>query len=170
MFVPSPRPLLLALALLSLAAPAMPDTGTAAAGAPVPASYQFVPGDVIEVTVSSHEGLDRTLAIQPDGRIEYPGLGEIVAAGLTPAQLASRIQQGLNADLIDPKVTVSLKEKNAASQPRVSVLGAVRSPGVFELKVNGSLAELLAAAGGPTPVADLRRVTITHPGTDKQRI
>jgi polysaccharide export outer membrane protein len=127
-----------------------------------PASYLFEPGDVIDVTVSSHQGYDRTITIQPDGRVYLPVAGEIVAAGLTAPQLAARIQKGLTVELVDPEVAVSLKELNHGLMRRVSVLGAVKSPGVFELKQRSSLAEMLAAAGGPTPVADLRHVTITH--------
>jgi protein involved in polysaccharide export with SLBB domain len=127
----------------------------------------LAPGDVIDVTVSSHEGYNHTLVIQPDGRIEYPSVGEIMAAGLTPAQLAARIQQGLNAELVDPQVSVSLKELNKSLR-RVSILGAVKSPGVYELKDQSTLAEVLAASGGPTPVADLRRITISRAGSDQK--
>src|SRR3989442_3985401 len=132
------------------------------------ASYLFVPGNIIDITGSRHAGYDRTIPIQPDGRIQFPEVGEIVAAGLTSAQLAARIQQGLNTRLVDPQVTVSLKELNKQSVRRVSVLGAVKNPGVFELKEKSTLAELLAAAGGPTPIADLRRITVTRADGSKK--
>jgi polysaccharide export outer membrane protein len=127
-----------------------------------PDGYTLVPGDVIEVTVSSHTGYDRTLTIQPDGRIHFAVAGEIVAAGLTVPQLAARLQEGLSAELIDPRVTVALKEINRGLLRRVSVLGAVKNPGSYELKQQSTLAELLATAGGPTPVADLRRISVTR--------
>jgi polysaccharide export outer membrane protein len=124
-------------------------------------TYVFQPGDVIDVVVSSHSGYDRVITIQPDGRIHFPIAGEIVAAGLTAEQLATRLREGLTQELVDPSVTVSLKELNHVPVGRVSVLGAVRSPGTFELREKSTLAELLAAAGGPLPAADLARVTIT---------
>jgi polysaccharide export outer membrane protein len=127
-----------------------------------PDGYTLVPGDVIEVTVSSHTGYDRTLTIQPDGRIHFAVAGEIAAAGLTVPQLAARLQEGLSAELIDPRVTVALKEINRGLLRRVSVLGAVKNPGSYELKQQSTLAELLATAGGPTPVADLRRISVTR--------
>src|SRR5260370_19606639 len=101
------RHLRLLFALLALGTPLRAGADTPAGSAPPPAAYQLVPGDMIDITVPSHMGYDRTLTIQPDGRIQYPSLGEFVAAGLTPAQLAARIQQGLNAELVDPQVTVS---------------------------------------------------------------
>jgi protein involved in polysaccharide export with SLBB domain len=161
------RYLTLVFALLALGTPLGAAADTPAGSAP-PASYRFVPGDVIDITVPTHMGYDRTLTIQPDGRIQVPSVGEIVATGLTSAELAARIQQGLNAELVDPQVTVSLKEINKGLLRRVSILGAVKSPGVFELKEQSTLAEMLATAGGPTPVADLRRVTITRAGTGQK--
>jgi polysaccharide biosynthesis/export protein len=127
-----------------------------------PDGYTLVPGDVIEVIVSSHTGYDRTLTIQPDGRIYFSVAGEIVAAGLTVPRLAARLQEGLSAELVDPRVTVALKEINRSLLRRVSVLGAVKNPGSYELKQQSTVAELLATAGGPTSVADLRRITVTR--------
>jgi protein involved in polysaccharide export with SLBB domain len=161
------------LTALALGGPvaADPSPGSPAAGEhQAPASYVFVPGDVIDITVSSHQGYDRTITIPPDGRIQFPSVGEFKAAGLTMAQLAARLQEGLNAELVDPKVAVSLKELNKQAVRRVSVLGAVKTPGVFELKEHSTPAELLAAAGGPTPVADLRRITVTRADAGKQVI
>jgi polysaccharide export outer membrane protein len=156
------------LALSGLAA-AAPSAETQQPQEPVaPARYLFVPGDIIDITISSHSGYDRTMTIQPDGRIQFPLAGEIVAAGLTPTQLAARIQEGLSAELVDPRVTVSLRESRRELTRSVSLLGAVRNPGVFPLKEKSTLAELLAAAGGPVPLADLSRITITR--GDRSRV
>src|SRR5688500_16354631 len=119
------RHLALCLVLLTLGVAASvargaDSPGGQSAGTAAPASYLFVPGDVIEITVSSHPAYDRTLTIRPDGRLHIPSVGEIVATGLTPAQLAARIQKALDAELVDPKVTVSLKELNKQAVRRVS--------------------------------------------------
>jgi polysaccharide export outer membrane protein len=164
------RHLVLCLALLfqGALAGAAADPGSRAEPASKPAaSYTYMPGDLLEITVSSHTGLDRTITIQPDGRIQFPLAGEIVAAGLTATQLAGRLQEGLSRELVDPHVTVSLKEMNHSNR-RVSVLGAVHSPGVYDLKAKGTLTELLATAGGPQPLADLSRITITD--ADRSRV
>lgn len=159
------RTLILCLAAAALVVPAAgaPNAGEPAArGSIAPATYVFVPGDVIDVTVSSHTGFDRTITIQPDGRIQFPVAGELVAAGLTSTELAARLQEGLNRQLIDPQVTVTLKELNRGLLRRASVFGAVKTPGAYELKERSTLAEILATAGGPTPIADLSRIRITH--------
>jgi polysaccharide export outer membrane protein len=124
--------------------------------------YRFAPGDVIDVSVTPQHVFDRTITVQPDGRISFPVVGQLQAAGVTVAQLTEQLRAGLDRDLVAPRVTVSLKELNKQAVPRVSVLGAVRNPGVFEIKDGTTVAEALASAGGPSPIADLRRVTVTR--------
>jgi polysaccharide export outer membrane protein len=145
----------LALSIVSVAA--------ATAAPPVNPDYVLGPGDVMDVTVTSHQGYDRTIIIQPDGKIFFPAVGEVKASGMTVPQLRARLLAGLEEQLNRPDLTISLREIHSAVN-RVSVLGAVRSPNVFDLKPKWRITEALAAAGGPTPTADLSRVTITRGG------
>jgi polysaccharide export outer membrane protein len=139
-------------------------TRSGASGAPAtkPAEYHFVAGDVIEISVSPQKNFDRTVTVQPDGKISYPIVGQIQASGLTVAQLVEKLGEGLNRELVDPVVSVSLREAGKREVGRVSLLGAVRSSVGFEIREGTTLAEALAAAGGTSPSADLHRVTITH--------
>jgi polysaccharide export outer membrane protein len=121
------------------------------------------PGDVIEISVTSHEGYDRTLPIQPDGRIQFPLVGEIIAVGLTPQQLGARLAEALNAELIDPSVVVMLKSpRPEVASRQVSLLGAVKNQGSYPIGQKSTVTELLALAGGPLPTADLSRITIAR--------
>src|SRR3989442_14683904 len=85
--------------------------------------------------------------------ISYPLVGQLPAAGLTVQQLAEKLRAGLNRDLVDPVVTLSLREASKHALGRVSLLGAVRSPGGCEIKEGTTLAEALASSGGPRPPA-----------------
>jgi polysaccharide export outer membrane protein len=137
----------------------------AAAGAAMPApapNYRFAPGDVIEVTVAPQHSFDRTVTVQPDGKMSYPVVGEVRVGGLTVAELAEKLRQGLNRDLVDPVVTVTLREAGKREVGRVSLLGAVHTQGGMEIKEGMTLTEVMASGGGPTPNADLRHVKITH--------
>lgn len=135
---------------------------TAGAAAVGQSDYRLGPGDVIEVSVTPQEKFDRTVSVQPDGKLSYPIVGQIEAAGLTLEQLRETLRAGLSRDLVDPVVAVSLKEASKRAAGRVSVYGAVRTPGSVEIRDGTTLADLLASAGGPTAQADLRRVTITR--------
>jgi polysaccharide export outer membrane protein len=149
--------------LLMIVAACLVMPGVRGAPAGEPADYRFAPGDVIEITVTPQKDFSRIVTVQPDGKISYPLVGQLRVAELTGEQLAEKLRQGLGQELNDPQVTVSLKELNRQAVQRVSLLGAVRSPGVLEIKDGTTVAELLASGGGPTPLADLRRVTVTRP-------
>lgn len=128
--------------------------------------YKLRPGDVLNVTVSPQQAFGRTITIQPDGKINYPVAGELQAAGLTVADLTKKIATGLEKELNNPQVTISLQSTVPEKLPQITVLGAVRNPGLFDLRPEWRLTEALAAAGGPLPNGDLKRITITS--TDKK--
>jgi polysaccharide biosynthesis/export protein len=147
---------------------ALGDRSTATPAAPPPL-YCFAAGDVIEVTVTPQRSFDRMVTVEPDGKISYPLLGRFPVAGLTVEQLAHKIRERLNRDLVDPQVTVSVKEMNRRAVGRVSLLGEITKPGAYEIDGETRLLDVLLQAGGPTPRADLRRVTLAHSGAPGAR-
>src|SRR6266571_5916781 len=110
------RSWLLTLPLVaSLSSPA----GVAAAQAPP--EYRFAPGDIIDVTITPQRNFDRTITVQPDGKISYPLAGQFQAAGLSTEELAQKLRDGLKHDLRNPMVTVSLKELSKQIVRRASL-------------------------------------------------
>ena len=93
---------------------------TGAAAAVEPSPYHCSPSDVLEVTVAPQHTFDRAITIQPDGTITYPVIGRFQAAGLTVTQLEAKLREGLNNELVDPQVSVVLKEFKQAAR-RVSL-------------------------------------------------
>jgi polysaccharide export outer membrane protein len=126
-------------------------------------NYRLGPGDVLEIAVPTHEGMNASLAVQPDGRIYYPYLGEITVTGLTIPELTERIRKGLEKELRAPQVTISMREVRPGAN-RVTVTGAVRAPNAVDLRDNWRVSDAMAAVGGPNEKADLRRVTLLHEG------
>ena len=55
--------------------------------------YQLAIGDQIRVEFVSYPQFDRTLDIRPDGKITVPYIGDLDAVGLTPPELAARVDQ-----------------------------------------------------------------------------
>ncbi|NUQ69321.1 MAG: SLBB domain-containing protein [Chthonomonadales bacterium] len=107
--------------------------------------YILGPDDVIEIAVPSHSGLERTVNIMPDGRITFPRVGEVIASGKTAHQLATELKTELEKTLNNVTVLVLVREMRAN---RVSIIGGVRSGGVFFMRGAWKLMDLLAAAGG----------------------
>jgi polysaccharide export outer membrane protein len=110
-----------------------------------PTGYVIGEDDVLEVSVANHEDLNRTLTVLQDGKITFPEVGEVDAAGKTPKQVAAIIKAGLDKTRNKVEVLVSVKEAHSL---RVRVLGGVKSSGAFDLKRDWRLMDLIAAAGG----------------------
>lgn len=102
--------------------------------------------DLLQVTVFEAPDMGGSVRVSAQGDISLPLIGVTRAAGLTPEQLARALEQRLRATYMrDPHVSVQVSE--AQSQP-VSVLGAVKQPGVVRIRSTRSLLEILALAGG----------------------
>jgi polysaccharide export outer membrane protein len=85
--------------------------------------------------------------IDARGRIFVPFVGDIQAAGLTPAELRERLRTGLSAFADRPAVDIRVSD---ARSRMVTVQGAVGRSGVYMLDRGfTSLTPLLALAGGP---------------------
>jgi polysaccharide export outer membrane protein len=129
----------------ALAAAAVPTADQAA-------DYQLAPEDLLEITL--YNVPEREAGVTPrttqvrvsqKGRITLPLLGEVPAAGLTPTALAQALRERYARYLQQPQVGVKVMEYRGQ---QVSVLGAVRTPKVFELTGAQTLIGVLALAGG----------------------
>lgn len=108
--------------------------------------YLIGPQDVLDVTVFKAPDLSKSLQVAEDGTINFPLIGQMTAAGKSATQLEREIASRLNARYIkSPQVSVFVKEYNSQ---RVTVSGAVRSPGVFPLRGNETLMQVIAKGGG----------------------
>jgi len=110
-------------------------------------------GDLLEVSVFEVEELSRIRVRVPyRGVISLPLLGQIQAAGRTTAELEDEIRSRLEKKFMhDPQISIFLLEHNSQ---RISVIGAVRKGGVFNLNRPLRLADALALAEGVTDEAD----------------
>jgi polysaccharide export outer membrane protein len=122
--------------------------------------YRIGPGDILEVLVYNQPQLSRpTLRVDGRGMIRMPLLeGEILAACKTESDLAKELTVRYQEYQKNPQVDIYVKEFN--SQP-VAIVGAVNSPGRFQLQRRIRLLELLTFAGGPSTTAG-ENVQIVH--------
>lgn len=113
-------------------------------------NYKIGPGDLIDVVVSKNETLSRTgIRVSHLGTIQLAMMEtDMAAACLTERQLADAIREKYRKYLVDPYVMVSVREFNSNA---VAVIGAVNSPGRFQLQRAVRLVELLTFVNGTTP-------------------
>jgi polysaccharide biosynthesis/export protein len=126
------------------------------------ADYRLAPLDVVEVSVFEAPNLSRTTQVSSSGYITLPLIKEVKASGRTSEQLQFEIAGKLQKDFMQsPQVFVAVKEYNSQ---RITVDGAVKSPGVVQLKGETTLVQVIASAGGlsemgtPSGVYILRKV------------
>lgn len=110
------------------------------------AAYVLGPDDQITIhALLVPEIAEKAIRIESDGWINLPLAGRVKAGGLTPSQLEQAIVERLKVYVEQPQVSIDITEMK--SQP-VSVLGAVKNPGVHQLRGPKALVDVLALAGG----------------------
>lgn len=112
-------------------------------------NYQIGVGDVLQILVVKQALLSADgVRVGGDGKIRLPMLEtSISAACLTETELAAAIIEKYRKYLLNPQVYVAVKEYNANP---IALLGAVNTPGRFQLQRPTRLLELLTFVNGPS--------------------
>jgi polysaccharide export outer membrane protein len=132
--------------------------------------YLIGPDDLISISVLESADLSRDVRVASDGTIGLPLLAEHVhVAGLSLAQAEALLKKKYQESgiLNDPNITISLKDLE--SKP-VTVSGAVRQPGVFQVSGSVRLLRLLSLAGGLAEGAGLTVQVIHEEVTGSQHV
>ena len=115
------------------------------------AEYPLGPGDQLAIRIrDTDETGDRPVLVDTNGYIGVPLAGRIRVSGLSTVQVEAELSRRLKTYYLQPEVLVSVTEYR--SQP-VSVLGAVKNPGVYQVQGRKNLVEVLSLAGGPDTTA-----------------
>jgi polysaccharide export outer membrane protein len=108
--------------------------------------YTIGPEDVLDINVFEAQEMNREVRVSASGEITLPLLGAVRAAGLTPRELETSLEELLHQKYMkDPHIGVFVREMQ--SHP-VSVMGAVRKPGIFQIRGSKTLLEILSLAEG----------------------
>ena len=130
--------------------------------------YRIGAGDMIEVSVWKEPDLSRKeILVRVDGKISFPLVGDIPAAGMTPVELTETIQKGLTNYVTAPVVTVTIT--NPGSQ-KVYVLGEVTKTGEYPVLKNLTVLQAFALAGGFTQWAAKDEIILIRKDGAKDRI
>jgi polysaccharide export outer membrane protein len=129
--------------------------------------YLLGPGDVIDISVWKDETLTKSLTVLPDGKVSFPLIGEIKAAGRTVAQLKQEITKKISPYAPDPTVSVEVRQVNSML---IYVIGRVNSPGRFVLNTNVNVLQALTMAGGFGPLSKRGTIKIFRREGAKTRI
>ena len=151
----------------SNSAAVQPQLGAASASSTSTSDYRIMSGDVLQITVFQVQDFNREAPVDAGGNIVLPLIGGVPAAGKTVHEVESEIATRLRAKYLqNPQVLVTIKD---AVGLRVSVQGAVRNPGVIQIRGDTTLTTVLAQSQGFTDTADTSSVLIIR-NTDQGRV
>lgn len=120
--------------------------------------------DVLEISVWKNPDVSKTVMVRPDGMISLPLIGDLKAAGLTPAQLKDVINEHLKEYQETVVTSVIVQEVNSY---RIFVMGEVMNPGTFTMTRKMSVLQAIALAGGFNPFASRKIVIVREAGSSK---
>jgi polysaccharide export outer membrane protein len=108
--------------------------------------YRIGALDVLEISVFGVPELSGQVEVSDSGNIQLPLLGETPVAGKTAEELQQNLTSRLGAEYLqNPQVRVTVKEFKSRA---VTVSGAIGSPGIYPLKGETTLLQVVAMAGG----------------------
>ena len=123
------------------------------------------PGDVVSLAFSGAIQFNQTQKIRLDGQISLPIIGEVMAAGKTPANFRDELTKQYESELQDPEVIVSLIRSAAV----VYVNGQVAIPGKVVLDRKMTVFDAIMEAGGFTILANKKKVILTRQAAGKRK-
>ena len=131
-------------------------------------NYMIGSGDILEIITWKEPDFTREeVLVRLDGKISFPLLNDVQAAGLTTMELKRAIETGLKAYVSNPVVTVSV---NSPLSKRFYVLGEVINTGEYPLMKNLTVLQAFAVAGGFTEWASKKEIILLRNEGGKDKI
>ena len=129
--------------------------------------YLIGSGDILQITTWKEEDFSlEDVLVRIDGKITFPLLNDVQAAGLTPQDLKRDIEAKLKTYVDNPVVTVTIRNP---SSKRFYILGEVMRTGEYPLIKHLTVLQAFALAGGFTEWASKKEIILlrTEGGKDK---
>ena len=128
--------------------------------------YKIGKGDILEIIAWKEEDFTREVFVRIDGKITFPLLDDIHAAGRTTMEVKKEIETKLKEFIEDPIVTVILK---SPMSQKFYILGEVAKTGEYQLVKKLTILQAFALAGGFTEWASKKEIILlrNENGIDK---
>jgi len=131
-------------------------------------AYKIGSGDILEIVTWKEPDFSRgEILVRIDGKISFPLLGDVQAAGRSPLEIQKDIETGLKDYVGNPIVTVTVK--NPLSQ-KFYILGEVKKTGEYPLIKGLTVLQAFAVAGGFTDWASKKEIILLRYENGKQKV
>ena len=130
--------------------------------------YQIGAGDILEITTWKEPDFSREeVLVRLDGKLTFPLLNDVQAAGLTPLDLKGVIENGLKDYVSNPLVTVNVRQPLSK---QFYILGEVLNTGEYPLVKHLTVLQAFAVAGGFTEWASKKEIILLRTENGKEKI
>jgi polysaccharide export outer membrane protein len=131
-------------------------------------NYTIGSGDILEITTWKEPDFSRAeILVRLDGKISFPLVNDIQAAGRTPVELKNELEAKLKNYVSTPVVTVSIRVPNSQ---RFYILGEVRNTGEYNLTKSLTVLQAFAMAGGFTEWAAKNEILLLRSENGAEKI
>lgn len=125
--------------------------------------YRVMPSDVLAISFPLSPEINQSVTIQPDGFITLANVGSIYVQGETVSQIIDTLTKAYAKILHDPIIGVDITNFQV---PQFTVNGQVGKPGQFPLRIDTTVSEGIAVAGGFLPTAKTQVFLFHRVSTD----
>jgi polysaccharide export outer membrane protein len=131
-------------------------------------AYKIGSGDILEIiTWKEPDFTKQEILVRIDGKISFPLLGDVQAAGRSPLEIKKDIETGLKDYVDNPIVTVTVK--SPLSQ-KFYILGEVKKTGEYPLIKGLTVLQAFAIAGGFTDWASKKEIILLRYENGKEKV
>ncbi len=131
-------------------------------------AYRIGSGDILEITTWKEPDFSREeILVRIDGKISFPLLNDIQAAGRTPIQIKNDIEKKLKEYVTNPVVTVSVRSPGSK---KFYILGEIARTGEYNIVKNLTVIQAFALAGGFTEWAAKKEIILFRTENGKEKI
>ena len=122
--------------------------------------YRIGAGDGLYIFVWENKDLSTAVTVRPDGRVSFPLVNDVVAAGKTPTQLSQDIQRRLARYVKEPVVTVMVNSFVGEHSEQIRIVGEAAKPSALPYRKGMTVLDVMIAVGGTTQYADGNRARL----------
>ncbi|MEO5883683.1 MAG: XrtA/PEP-CTERM system exopolysaccharide export protein [Caldimonas sp.] len=116
--------------------------------------YKIGPLDALNIVVWRNPELSGPVTVRPDGFISMPLLGEVRAAGRSPADLSQDVRALLAKIVIEPVVSVVVTGFQGVYADQIRIVGEATRPQSVAFRQDMTLLDVMIQVGGITDFAD----------------
>lgn len=130
--------------------------------------YQIQRGDILDIMVMEHPEFSiSNIIVLPDGKLQFPAIGFVKAAGISPVILSDTLQAALTKYVVDPIVTVYVKQ---IKNQYINILGELNRPGQYQIFEPTDIMSAISLAGGFRNIRKVKFINIIRGNNEREKV